>query len=197
MIRLKLFISSVQKELGEERSTLGGLLATDPFLSGCMVPRLFEEYPAPLRPNKQAYLDMLRTCHVYLLVVGKEYGNIVSDGLSATHQEYRLAQEMGLPTLVCVKGDGHFERDAKEQAFFDEVRSAGHTYSPLLCLRVLNRLKHRLLRLAETRQTRSRLSSRLQISNRRFSDGCWNLDRFKPPGAFRILGYPGILRGGY
>jgi hypothetical protein len=42
MIRLKVFIGSVQKELREERSALGSLLATDAFLSGSMVPRLFE-----------------------------------------------------------------------------------------------------------------------------------------------------------
>jgi hypothetical protein len=99
MIRLKVFISSVQKELIEERAALGGLLATDSFLAFSTVPRLFEEYPAPLRPNKQAYLDLLRTCHVYLLIIGKEYGQPLADGLSATHQEYRLAQELRLPTL--------------------------------------------------------------------------------------------------
>jgi ATP-dependent DNA helicase RecG len=47
-------------------------LATDPFLSSSTVPRLFEEYLVPLRPNKQAYLDLLRTCHVYLLIIGAE-----------------------------------------------------------------------------------------------------------------------------
>jgi len=66
MIRLKVFISSVQKKLEVERAALGGLLATDPFLAASAVPRLFEEYPAPLHPNKQAYLDLLRTCHVFL-----------------------------------------------------------------------------------------------------------------------------------
>ena len=129
MIRLKVFISSVQKELIEERAALGGLLATDPFLAFSTVPRLFEEYPAPLRPNKQAYLDLLRTCHVYLLIIGKEYGQPLADGLSATHQEYRLAQELRLPTLVCVEGDAGFEREEKEKAFLEEVRRDGHTYS--------------------------------------------------------------------
>jgi len=47
MIRLKVFISSVQKELREERAALGGLLATDPFLASSTVPRLSEEYPVP------------------------------------------------------------------------------------------------------------------------------------------------------
>ncbi|MBI5442195.1 MAG: DUF4062 domain-containing protein [Deltaproteobacteria bacterium] len=129
MIRLKVFISSVQKELREERASLGGMLATDPFLSSSTVPRLFEEYPAPLRPNKRAYLDLLRSCHVYLLVMGREYGDPQADGLSAPHQEYRLAQELRLPMLVCVKGDSQFEREEMQTAFFEEVRKAGHTYS--------------------------------------------------------------------
>ncbi len=129
MIRLKVFISSVQKELQEERAALGGLLATDPFLSSSTVPRLFEEYPAPLRPNKQAYLDLLRTCHVYLLIIGKEYGQTLADGLSATHQEYRFAQQQKLPTLVCVKGDAGLDREEGEKAFLEEVRKDGHTYT--------------------------------------------------------------------
>lgn len=128
-LRLKVFISSAQKELHEERIALGTLLATDPFLASTTVPRLFEEYPAPLRPNKQAYLTLLNTCNVYLLVIGKEYGTVLADGLSATHQEYRRAQELRLPTLVCVKGSSAFVRDEKVQAFLEEIRSHGFTYS--------------------------------------------------------------------
>jgi predicted HTH transcriptional regulator len=129
MIRLKVFINSVQKELHEERMALSVLLATDPFLSDCMVPRLFEKYPAPLHPNKQGYLELLRSCHVFVLIAGSEYGTIYEDGLSATHQEYRLAQELKLPTLVCVKGSNDFPRDDRVSSFLDEIRSHGHTYS--------------------------------------------------------------------
>ena len=150
MIRLKVFISSVQKELQEERAALGGLLATDPFLASSIVPRLFEEYPAPLRPNKQAYLDLLGTCHVYLLIIGKEYGEPLADGLSATHQEYRLAQQQKLPTLVCVKGDTGFEREEKEKAFLAEVRHDGHTYSRFASVdELLKKARSRLIEYLE------------------------------------------------
>ncbi len=50
-------------------------------------------------------------------------------GLSATHQEYNRAQELSLPTLVCVKGNNKFECEDKEQQFFKTVRDDGHTYS--------------------------------------------------------------------
>jgi ATP-dependent DNA helicase RecG len=128
-IRLRVFVSSVQKELQEERAAIATLLATDPFLSSCTVPRLFEEYPAPLKPNKRAYLDLLRSCHIYLLIIGKEYRAIAKNELSATHEEYRLARELRLPVLVCVKGDNTFQREPEEAEFFEETKKDGYNYS--------------------------------------------------------------------
>lgn len=129
MIRLKVFISSVQKELREERIAVGGFLATDSFLGQCTVPRIFEDYPQPLRPNPKAYLDLLRQCQIYLLIVGSEYGGDAGNGLSATHEEYQLAQALHLPTLICVKGNAKTKRDAKTKAFLAEIKAASHTYS--------------------------------------------------------------------
>lgn len=151
MIRLKVFISSVQKELKEERLAVGSILATDPFLSETTVPRIFEEYPAPLRPNKHAYLDLLRTCQIYLLILGKEYGVELEEGMSATHQEYLLAQKLDLPTLVCVKGERSFKRDPKEEAFFDEIEKDKHNYSRFLSVDELQeKVRTRLAEYIET-----------------------------------------------
>ena len=82
MIHLKVFISSVQKELRQERIAVGSYLATDDFLRECTVPRIYEDYPQPLRPNPKGYLDLLRTCQIYLLIVGSEYGPDAGDGIS-------------------------------------------------------------------------------------------------------------------
>ena len=100
----------------------------DDFLRECTVPRIFEDYPQPLRPNPKAYLDLLQQCQIYLLIISTEYGSDAGDGLSATHEEYRLAQKRKLPTLVCVKGADE-DRDKKEAAFFAEIRNDKHTYS--------------------------------------------------------------------
>jgi hypothetical protein len=127
-LKLRVFISSVQKELEEERMQLRILLTSDPFLLRYTVPKLFEKYPVPLRPDKKAYLRLLEKCQIYVLIIGKEYGN-ETDGKSATHHEYDYAQEHRLPTLVCVKGDGGFKRDDAEEAFFKLVKADGHTYS--------------------------------------------------------------------
>ena len=129
MLRLKVFVSSVQKKLQEERAAIGSLLTTDPFLNQCVVPRLFEKYPAPLQPDPKAYLELLKTSHVYLLIIGDEYGPIREDGLSATHQEYRLAKERHMPTMVCVKSGDVSQRQPETDHFFTEVKDDGHTYS--------------------------------------------------------------------
>ena len=129
MIRLKVFVSSVQKELRAERQAIGSLLATDEFLRSCTVPRIFDEYAAPLQPNPKAYLDLLRTCHIYLLIVWREYGQVLDDDLSATHQEYRLARELKMPILVCVKGERSEPRADRTNAFLAEIEADHHTYS--------------------------------------------------------------------
>ncbi len=126
-LKLRVFISSVQKELEEERMQLRILLTSDPFLLRYTVPKLFEKYPAPLRPDKKAYLKLLEKCQIYVLIIGKEYGS-APDGKSATQHEYDYAQEHSLPILVCVKGDGGFKRDDAEEAFFQLVKADGHTY---------------------------------------------------------------------
>lgn len=126
-LKLRVFISSVQKELEEERMQLRILLTSDPFLLRYTVPKLFEKYPAPLRPDTKAYLKLLEKCQLYILIIGKEYGSD-SGGKSATHHEYDFAQEHRLPTLVCVKGDGGFTRDKAEDEFFQRIKADGHTY---------------------------------------------------------------------
>jgi hypothetical protein len=59
---LRIFISSVQKELELERAAVAGLIATDPFLLQHCVPVLFEQEPPPPRPAKQPYLEALKAC---------------------------------------------------------------------------------------------------------------------------------------
>jgi ATP-dependent DNA helicase RecG len=126
-LQLRVFISSVQKELASERLAVQILLTTDPFLQQHTRPVLFEREPQPLRPDSQAYLKLLEKCQLVVLILGKTYGNLYS-GLSATHHEYRKAQELKLPTLVCVLGDNKLEREESLVAFFNEVKNDGHTY---------------------------------------------------------------------
>lgn len=127
--KLRVFVSSAQKEMEHERVAVASLITTDPFLLQHCEPVLFEQEPAPAKPVKQPYLKCLASCQVYPLLLFKEYGR--RDGeLSATHHEYRRAQKLKLPTLVFVKGDNSVDaaRSAEARAFFDEIRRDRHTY---------------------------------------------------------------------
>lgn len=61
-MKIKGFISSVQKELEDERIALKILLTTDPFLSEHCIPILFEYYTSSLKPDSKAYLKLLDEC---------------------------------------------------------------------------------------------------------------------------------------
>ncbi|MDO8804974.1 MAG: ATP-binding protein [Elusimicrobiota bacterium] len=124
---LRIFISSVQKELELERATVAGLISTDPFLLQHSVPVLFENEPPPPLPAKQPYLEALHSCAVYVLMIANEYGQ--PDGeISATHHEYRLAQRLKLPTVVFLKGAKDDTRSPEVRALIAETKKDGYTY---------------------------------------------------------------------
>ncbi len=123
----RIFISSVQKELELERAAVSALIATDPFLMQHCSPILFEKEPPAPRPAPMPYLDMLRSCRVYVLLLGNEYGR-TEGGFSAIHNEYRLAQELALPTIIFLKWMTDENRFPETRALIDEIKRAGHTY---------------------------------------------------------------------
>jgi predicted HTH transcriptional regulator len=123
----RIFISSVQKELELERAAIAGLISSDPFLLQHCIPVLFEKEPPPSRPASKPYLEALRDSAVYVLLIANEYGR--PDGeLSATHHEYRLAQELRIPTIVFLKGAEDAGRSSETRALIEEIKRAGHTY---------------------------------------------------------------------
>jgi len=123
----RVFISSVQKELEPERLALFSLLTTDPTLKKHVEPILFEKLPPPSHPTRKPYLKTLKTCHIYILMLDREYA---SEGVtrSATHEEYDLAQSMRIPTLAMIKGRHDVGRDIRIQAFFKQIKKDHFTY---------------------------------------------------------------------
>lgn len=120
---VRIFISSVQKELELERAAVASLITTDPFLLQHCVPVLFEREPPGARPAPQGYLATLRGCALYVLIVANEYGP--PDGeLSATHHEYREAQKLKLPTVVFLKG-AKDTRSPEVRALISETKKDG------------------------------------------------------------------------
>ncbi len=132
MSKLRVFVSSVQQELENERVAIAELVSTDPFLSKNCEAILFERQPASTLPAEQAYIAALDSCDVYVGIIGFEYGPQGQDGLSATHREYLRAKERNLPIGFFIKGQSGRDRnrDERMQALFAAVRDArtGHTY---------------------------------------------------------------------
>lgn len=124
---LRVFVSSVQKELEDERLIVQNLLNTDPYLSAHCTPVLYEYEPASSVRSREGCLESLDSCQVYVLIVGIQYGSSVA-GLSVTHAEYRRAREKGLPLLVFIRGERHVKREKGTAALLAEIDADGPKY---------------------------------------------------------------------
>ena len=126
-MKYKIFISSVQKEMEHERSTISSLITTDPFLNEHLIPVLFDKEPISGRKTSKPYLDCLDSCQIYILLISKEYGKL-QGSISATHLEYRRSQKNKLPTLIFVKGQDDEQRETKTKKLFNKIKADGYTY---------------------------------------------------------------------
>lgn len=125
--KLSVFVSSVQKELEDERVIVQNLLHTDAFLSAHVTPVLYEFEPASPDKVLDGCLKALDGCHVYLLIVAAQYGTLVGK-LSITHAEYRHARKKKLPVLAFIKGDRNVNREAGTVALLKELDADGPKY---------------------------------------------------------------------
>jgi len=124
---LRIFVSSVQKELEDERLIIQNLVSTDPFLSAHCVPVLYEYEPASPERALEGCLKALDNCQVYLLIIGVQYGSLTGE-LSITHTEYRRAREEKLPILAFIKGRRGMDREEGTDAFLKELEADGFKY---------------------------------------------------------------------
>lgn len=124
---LLIFVSSVQKELEDERVIVQNLLNTDSFLSAHCTPVLYECEPASPDKALEGCLKALDECQVYVLIVATQYGARIG-GLSITHAEYRRAKDRGLPVLAFIKGDRGVKREEGAEALLGELDADGFKY---------------------------------------------------------------------
>ncbi|MDP2643502.1 MAG: helix-turn-helix domain-containing protein [Desulfobacterales bacterium] len=125
--KLCVFVSSVQKELEDERLIVQNLVNTDAFLSAHCTPVLYELEPASPDKALEGCLQSLDGCQVYLLIVGIEYGMPVG-GLSITHAEYHRAKKRKLPVLAFIKGDRSVKRQDGTKKLIAELEADGPKY---------------------------------------------------------------------
>ena len=120
--RLKIFISSVQKELEEDRCAVKRFIENDPLLRRFFTVFLFEDLPAADRQADAVYLAEVDQCTVYLGLFGNDYGFEDREGLSPTEREFDRATVQRKLRLIFVKGKGDRERHPKMQTL---IRKAG------------------------------------------------------------------------
>ena len=78
-----IFVSSVQKELAQDRRAVKTFIENDPLLRRFFTAFLFEDLPAGDRRADAVYLAEVDRCAVYLGLFGKDYG---LDQLGPTRQ---------------------------------------------------------------------------------------------------------------
>ncbi len=121
--RLRVFLSSVQKEFAQIRSDLKSFLLGDAVLRRFIAEVfLFEERPAADRRADEVYLEEVERCDIYLGIFGYEYGYEDEDGISPTEREYDHATRHGKTRLAYVWGTDDKKRAPKMQQL---VRKAG------------------------------------------------------------------------
>jgi predicted HTH transcriptional regulator len=119
---MNIFVSSVQKELSQDRRALKNFIEKDPLLSRFFTVFLFEDLPARDRRADAIYLAKVDSCDIYIGLFGDDYGHEDPDGLSPTEREFDRATDRCKTRLIFVKGDNDKRRHPKMKGL---IRKAG------------------------------------------------------------------------
>ena len=118
----RIFISSVQKEFERERAAIKRMVESDPILKPYFKAFVFEiDAPASDKTTQQVYLKEIEKSDIYLVLIGNKYGYCDDGGVSPTEQEFDKANELGLTTLVVVRGRDDSKREERESRFLKKV----------------------------------------------------------------------------
>lgn len=170
----RVFISSVMAELPKERQA-----AADGIRSLGARPILFEDFGGRDADPSNAYLGEVAASHIYVGILGRRYGSLLPSRFSATHAEFRHAEEHGL--RIAVWSLDTEDREGPQQSFLDEVRTfhVAPTFSSPTNLQqqLIERLRdiasedlspwvklgHILFRATEVSHSRGRISLRARV----------------------------------
>ncbi|MCP5489431.1 MAG: DUF4062 domain-containing protein [Verrucomicrobia bacterium] len=109
---ISIFVSSVQKELGEERRAVKEFILGDPLLRRFIDDVfLFEDIPASDQQPDNIYLAEVEQRDIYLALFGNAYGWKNAEDKSPTELEFDHATKTKRERLVFVKGDDDKARD--------------------------------------------------------------------------------------
>ena len=123
MIPIRIFISSVQSELAQERETLRDYVREDALLRRFFDVFLFEDVPASNRRPDELYLDEVERCDLYVGLFGWGYGSEDEAGVSPTEREFDRATALGVHRLIFVKGVEDGARHPKMRALIGKAQA--------------------------------------------------------------------------
>ena len=123
MLKYKVFISSVQSEFAQERQRIFDFIRTDELIGQHFEPFIFEQIAAQNTNPRQLYIDEASSCQVYLLLIGKRYGNILPEGISPTEKEYQAAGESNVWRVAFISDLDGQKREEEEERFFRTVQN--------------------------------------------------------------------------
>ncbi|MDX6254232.1 MAG: hypothetical protein QOJ11_566 [Frankiales bacterium] len=133
----RVFISSVMADLRAERQGVADAVA-----NFGAEPVWFEDFGGRDDDAQAAYLAEVASSTIYLGILDRAYGNLLPSRLSATHEEYREAEAIGLRVSVWVHAGE--ERQGDQLSFVNEVRqfhtTGNYTNTADLVARVTARL---------------------------------------------------------
>jgi len=109
------FVSSVMAELPNERQA-----ATKAIRAVNVAPVIFEQFGGRDADPEDAYFGEVESSDIYVGILGRRYGRLLSTRYSATHSEYLHAEKSSLRIAAwCLRAD---DREGHEHAFLDEIR---------------------------------------------------------------------------
>lgn len=115
--RLRIFISSVQREFADLRAGLKAYLLGDAFLQKFVAEVfLFEDLPASDRRADETYLEEVDRCDIFIGIFGNEYGFEDDEGVSPTEREYDRASSRSKTRLTYLWGQDDSARVPKMRA---------------------------------------------------------------------------------
>ena len=120
--RYRIFLSSVQKELTEDRRALKTFILGDALLRQFFDVFLFEDIPASDRRPDNVYLEEVDRCDLYIGLFGDSYGSEGLNGLSPTEEEFDRATKSAKPRIIFVKNETVSGRHPKMHVL---IRKAG------------------------------------------------------------------------
>ena len=123
-VSYSIFISSVQKELAEERRAVKNFILNDPLLRRFVRDVfLFEDIPAQDRKSDEIYLGEVKKRDIFIGILGNKYGRKNADGKSPSELEFEDATKTHRERLVFVKGLDDSTREPEMVALVRKAES--------------------------------------------------------------------------